>query len=249
MPQDKAEEENGESNPKETENCGKLEAIRGNSGNPMEQAQSKEAALAELIGSGGESREDRARRVRDLLERGADPANARGDRGESALQAAVRLYRWEIIPDLLAAGADPDEPYPKEMLRGKFAASPMHLMSDFGGWALRGGSPEAERIRSDYLAAFESLAKAGNPDRRNGAGDAPLHIALKSGECDLALRLLDWGARGANPDGKGRLPEDLARKSPKLEMARARLEGIRLQRSLGAALPEPAPKRSEPKGL
>ena len=125
--------------------------------------------------------------VRELLSDGAD-ANARDDRGCTALHVAARLYHEpvvkvgekSIIQLLLATGADVDA-------GDENGATPLHHAAFFG----------------HTKAAKQLLAGGANPNARHLSGQTPLHKAIVSGCMELIERLIARGAdvNAADRDG------------------------------------------------
>ena len=122
--------------------------------------------------------------VRWLLEEGAW-VNAINWRGESAVTAAVRLQRPDLVELLLAAGADVNSREPART----------------GAWSESAGNPALiYAILKDDLKLTERLLDAGaDPNivcRRKGYSISPIAAALAHGKTDLVDLLL---SRGANP--------------------------------------------------
>ena len=113
--------------------------------------------------------------------------------GDTALHIAAAGFRWKIIRELLARGAD----YSAENRRG---AQPLHYASDANTW-----NPASQ------VASIESLIRAGaNPNALDKNGVAPLHRAVRTRSAAAVAALLIGGADPRLKNKSGSTPLHLA---------------------------------------
>lgn len=112
--------------------------------------------------------------VKALLALGADPKQAKGLVGDSALLMAVSLQNTEVIRDLLEKGADPNED--------------LGFESDYGHLlilAVKSGNHESIRLL---------LSHGANPNAHTKEGWTPLMFAAEHGNVAFVQTLLQNGA-------------------------------------------------------
>jgi len=138
------------------------------------------------------------RKIRRLLERGADP-NFRNDEGKTPLHDAAE-YCPEAIDTLIKYGADPNA-------RDVGGFTPLHIA------ALEGS-----------VEAAKALIPHADVNARDKEERMPLHLALEYNNCDVAMLLLQHGADPNARDGKGRTPLHLASAAGCVEVVKTLLE-------------------------
>ena len=132
----------------------------------------------------------RAARVRELLEKGADP-NVPGLGGNTAVHnaaglAVVFLGYSRSLPLMLDHGGDPNA-------KNHEGNTPLHLAAGFAPGALHNNSRETVRLL---------LAHGADPNVPNGNGDTPLHAAASTQVGSSVIRLLVRA--GADPNKANR---------------------------------------------
>ena len=108
-------------------------------------------------------------RVRELLEKGADP-NVRGEYGNTPLHDAAYEGHVDVVRLLLEHGADPtvknkDGDTPLDLARARGHREVVSLIEEFHmeGWLRRGGGPPrpgAAPVRSASVAVCEAVCEA-----------------------------------------------------------------------------------------
>ncbi|NCA70072.1 MAG: ankyrin repeat domain-containing protein [Sphingobacteriia bacterium] len=146
-----------------------------------------------------------------------DQPNAAGD---PPLHVAARAGRVAIARELALHGASVDAmntsgETPLQMALANGRTQVAQMLVDQGA-RLEPQSMLIELARSGRLDrdVLNFLLSAGaSLDRPDTAGDAPLHVAIASGQLSATRRLIAAGANVNQPDGKGRLPLQIARES------------------------------------
>uniref|UniRef100_A0ABD2XM61 Uncharacterized protein n=1 Tax=Trichogramma kaykai TaxID=54128 RepID=A0ABD2XM61_9HYME len=112
--------------------------------------------------------------------------DGRDESGDTPLHLALRSENRNLVELLLKKGANPNAPNDE-------ASTPIHVICQ-GYWTV----PLLKRVRE--LGGLVEI------DRRDGAGDAPLHHAMR--ECDRVASevLLRWGADPNLRNGAGATP-------------------------------------------
>ena len=169
------------------------------------------------------------RRLIDAIHRGDQQAaeefiaegvnvNTQGRGGETALHAAIDAGHKDVYMQLLGRGADPN-------ICDAQGTSVVHLAArqDDVFWlreALRhGGNPDAPNtgnrhapdstplfyaLRARKPATALALIDAGaDVNHQDWVGNAPLRVAIESGLCQVAIRLIEAGADPLLPDRNG----------------------------------------------
>lgn len=151
--------------------------------------------------------------VRELLEKGADPAHRDID-GETALSLALEKRHEEIVDILLAQGAQTRE-YPREPGQPEDWAMLQAAADGALGTLLRlhesghrlnpvdadGNTPLMLAARAGHHGVVRSLYHLGaDPERRNHEGESALHLALAAGHAGIVASLREFGVLDALDD-------------------------------------------------
>ena len=174
-----------------------------------------------------------ARKVRELLERGANP-NTRDEHGRTPLHAAAYHGHAEVARLLLEHGADVNA-------RNDIGYTPLHAAAYYGHVdvvrpLLDKGADVNARAKDGltplHLAAFHGHAKVAGLLLDRGAdvnagdviGGTPLHDAAARGHLDVVKLLLDRGANVNARNEDGSTPLHLAAAFGQLDVAMLLLE-------------------------
>lgn len=146
-----------------------------------------------------------------LLKGGAD-ANTRDELGISALHAACRSARSEVVQALLSYGADPND-YPVFELGIKTSSKLRSTcMTCCMYAALRGNA-------ATLCALLAAGSRVDGPDGPDGSDLAPIHIAAANGHLDFIKILC----------GKGGLKQQLGAKTPYWVRTQSGLPGVEVK--------------------
>jgi ankyrin repeat protein len=146
--------------------------------------------------------------VRMLLSRGAD-VNAPNSIGVTPLKVAVQNGYHQIAVILISAGADPNAKLQRKE-----------------GDTLLTGDGVLHGVRSVETATALFYAGVTGIDDPNVFGRTALHVAIVNGYVDVAICLLDKGARFDTRDRDGKTPLDAA------EVALSGEQRVRLQEAV-----------------
>jgi ankyrin repeat protein len=145
--------------------------------------------------------------ARECAERGATRQAARENfleeighyvyAGDTALHIAAAAYRDDLVPELLARGAD-------VRARNRRGAEPLHYAAD-GGPGSRSWNPRAQAATIARL-----IAAGADPNATDKSGVAPLHRAVRTRCASAVEALLQGGADVLAQNKNGSTPMDLA---------------------------------------
>ena len=173
------------------------------------------------------------KRVRELLEKGADP-NARDENGVTPLHLAAYWGRVEIVKLLLEYRAD-------QNAKDKFGVTPLHRAAYMGHvevvklFLKHGTNPNVQNkdgVTPLYAAAYRGhvdvvallLKHGANPNAKDKDGMTPLYVAVLNGHVDVVRLLLEHGADPNIKDKNGVTPLHVAASGDRVDIARHLLE-------------------------
>lgn len=133
---------------------------------------------------------DDVHQVRALIANGIDVNEVSGLTGTRPLHYAAYRGNFEIVIELLSAGANPNARSESSKNIRRDGGAPLHLAAD-------GGSIEV----------VAALLRAGaDPSAKDKSGWTPLHYAAFDGHAEIVTTLLDAGADATAKDKLGRTP-------------------------------------------
>lgn len=132
--------------------------------------------------------------------------NATAANGETALSLAIKKNNLDLVKQLTRAGAQVDERAEKAT-KERVAPAIREYLSEVQDLNRR----FVEAVKNQHLSEIQNLLKQfAQVNSRTPEGDAPLHVAVRSGNTEMCKKLITVGANLEAKDKDGNSPLHLA---------------------------------------